>query len=388
MNKPLKLKYIDLFSGIGGFHFAMDLLGFECVFAAEIDKFAVETYYENFGINSYCDVTKLDPIEIPKHDILLAGFPCQAFSKAGQQRGLNDTRGTLFFDIEKILKSHKTKYIVLENVRNLVSHDSGNTWRVIKENLKLIGYRLTEEPFIISPHRVGVPHLRERVFILGIYDPIRSEVPLNINLKKSNFYIGNLSDFLDDKFEDKLLISDYEEMVLTAWNEFYLGLEEKIIGFPVWSSEFGKNYDTSNLPEWKRNFINKNRLLYEKNKKHIEYWLKKYNHLEHFVPTHRKFEWQAGSNINSLWEGIIQFRPSGIRVKKPDNFPALVAMVHIPIIGWQKRRISVREAARLQSFPENFIPNNNHSQAYKQLGNSVNVKIVELLTSNLILADC
>lgn len=379
-----KLKYVDLFSGIGGFHFAMDRLGYECVYAAEIDKYSVETYYENFAINSYCDITTLEPIEIPKHDILLAGFPCQAFSKAGHQKGLNDTRGTLFFEIERILKYHKSKYIILENVRNLVSHDSGNTWRVISTNLKHLGYRLTGEPLILSPHEIGIPHLRQRVFILGYYDPENVNVPLEINIEDSKSGESNINDFLDQEPHESLFISEYEEVVLTAWDEFYSGLKEKVIGFPVWSDEFDKEHDINNLPEWKQSFIKKNRSLYLNNKNHIDRWLNKYDNLDRFVPTHRKFEWQAGTNIKSLWEGIIQFRPSGIRVKKPDSFPALVAMVHIPIIGWEKRRISIREAARLQSFPETFIPNNNQIQAYKQLGNSVNIDLVEILTKSLV----
>lgn len=384
MKKKKKIKYLDLFAGIGGFHFAMDKFGYECVFAAEIDKYSVETYLENFGINSYCDVTQLDPNEIPSHDLLLAGFPCQAFSKAGNQRGLSDTRGTLFFDIEKILRVHRTKYILLENVRNLVSHDSGNTWNVIKNNLRILGYRLTLEPLILSPHQLGIPHLRERVFILGKYEPDNVDTPLDISGITTIKQTTNIIDVLETKYDTDLVISEYEEMVLNAWDEFYTGLNEKTIGFPIWSYEFRESYRLDYLPIWKRLFIEKNRRLYENNKDHIDSWLKKYNDLQHFVPTHRKFEWQAGESISSIWEGIIQFRPSGIRVKRPDNFPALVAMVHIPIIGWQKRRLSVREAARLQNFPENFIPNNNRAQAYKQLGNSVNVRIIEVLTKLLL----
>ena len=384
MKKKKNIKYLDLFAGIGGFHFAMDKFGYECVFAAEIDKYSVETYFENFGINSYCDVTQLDPKELPSHDLLLAGFPCQEFSKAGNQRGLSDTRGTLFFDIEKILRVHRTKYILLENVRNLVSHDSGNTWNVIKNNLRILGYRLTLEPLILSPHQLGIPHLRERVFILGKYEPDNVDTPLDISGITTIKQTTNIIDVLETKYDKELVISEYEEMVLNAWDEFYSGLNEKTIGFPIWSYEFRESYRLDDLPIWKRLFIEKNRRLYENNKVHIDSWLKKYNDLQHFVPTHRKFEWQAGESISSIWEGIIQFRPSGIRVKRPDNFPALVAMVHIPIIGWQKRRLSVREAARLQSFPENFIPNNNQAQAYKQLGNSVNVRIVEVLTKLLL----
>ena len=135
-----KFKFIDLFAGIGAFHIAMESLGGECVFASEIDKYAIETYAENFNINSNNDIIKTKAEDIPKHDVLCAGFPCQPFSNAGNKKGFVDTRGTLFFEIERILKYHKTPYIILENVRNLASHDNGNTWNVIKNSLKELGY--------------------------------------------------------------------------------------------------------------------------------------------------------------------------------------------------------------------------------------------------------
>ena len=130
------------------------------------------------------------------------------------------------------------------------------------------------------------------------------------------------------------------------------------------------------MPEWKKEFIRKNNNLYLENKEFIDSWLKKYNNLEDFIPTHRKFEWQAGKDYDSVWQCIIQSRPSGVRVKKPTCAPALVAMVHIPIIGPRKRRLTVKEAAKLQSFPENFIANENEQQAYKQFGNAVNVDVI------------
>lgn len=152
-----KFKFIDLFSGIGGFHQAMENLGGECVFASEIDPHCIQTYYNNYKIDANHNVREVAAEDIPVHDVLCAGFPCQAFSKAGFQKGMSDTRGTLFFEIERILQYHKTKYIILENVRNLVSHDQGNTWKTIHNHLKALGYRLTPVPIIISPHQFGVP---------------------------------------------------------------------------------------------------------------------------------------------------------------------------------------------------------------------------------------
>ena len=381
-----KFKFIDLFAGIGGFHQAMEQLGGECVFASEIDKYAIETYYENYGINSDCNIRDIDEKDIPKHDVLCAGFPCQTFSKAGKQLGFNDeTKGTLFFEIERILKYHKTKYIVLENVRNLVSHDNKKTWNTIYSHLKEIGYRLTKDPIIISPHQLGIPQLRERVVILGIYDPENADKDLNIKLPELMTKEDNdISSILETKkVANKYYISDYEKMVLTAWDEFYKGIKETVIGFPIWAVYFNEYFKHEKLPKWKEDFINKNINLYNNNKDFIDKWMEKYNYLKDFAPTHRKLEWQAGNSIKSLWDGIIQFRPSGIRVKKPTCFPALVAMVQIPIIGKYKRRLTVREAARLQSFPDSFIPNQNDQQAYKQFGNAVNVDVIKMMTEKL-----
>lgn len=378
MKKDMKkFKYIDLFAGIGGFHQAMSQLGGECVFASEIDPYAIETYKINYGIDSNNDITKVNEHDIPDHDVLCAGFPCQAFSKAGKQLGFQDeTKGTLFFDIERILLAKKPKYIILENVRNLVSHDGGNTWLIIREHLKKAGYRLTEKPLILSPHHFGIPQLRERVVILGIYSPTEVDTPLNIKFldlqQKSE---NNIKSIMEKGVLQEYRISLYEEKVLYAWDEFYQNIDIKTVGFPIWIDFFKK--DESNVnPKWKNEFIKKNNEFYRRNKSFIDIWLHKHK-VSEWVPTHRKFEWQSGDRISSLWDGIIQFRPSGIRVKTPTTFPALVAMVQIPIIGKEKRRLTVREAARLQSFPENFVPNSNIQQAYKQFGNAVNVEVIK-----------
>lgn len=386
-----KFKYIDLFSGIGGFHQAMDQLGGECVFSSEIDKYAIQTYKKNYNIDASHNVLESDyeDSRIPDHDVLCAGFPCQAFSKAGKRLGFDDeTKGTLFFEVERILSNHKTKYIVLENVRNLVSHDHGNTWKTIYNHLKALGYRLTPKPIIISPHQLGIPQLRERVVILGIYDPDNADKDLDIHfdkgIKKDE---NNIYSILEDEpVDSKYYISEYEEKVLAAWDEFYRGINRDVLGFPVWADYFVKEADEM-MPDWKKTFIRKNNELYNENKMFIDAWLYKYDNLKEFTPTHRKFEWQAGKSIKSIWEGIIQFRPSGVRVKKPTCFPALVAIVQIPIIGERKRRLTVREAARLQSFPDSFIPDDNDQQAYKQFGNAVNVEVIKLAAKKLFEYD-
>ena len=371
-------KFIDLFAGIGGFHQAMVQLGGECVLASEIDKYAIETYEENYHINSQINICDLKVEDVPEHDVLCAGFPCQAFSKAGKQEGFDDeTRGTLFFEIERILKHHHPKYIILEN-------DKGRTWKTIEEHLHKAGYRLTPKPLIVSPHHFGTPQLRERVVILGIYDPENVDDPLMIDLGKFQRKNDNsiYSILEEGEVDAKYNISEYEEKVLTMWDEFYQGIDLKVIGFPVWFEWFKKEAPDDFKP-WKKEFVRKNNELYQRNKEFIDSWIVKWDNLEWCTPTQKKFEWQAGETIDSIWEGLIQFRPSGVRVKTPTCFPALVAMVQIPIIGKYKRRLTVEEAARLQDFPENFIPNEIDQQAYKQFGNAVNVEVIKRCAKKL-----
>lgn len=384
--KKKKFKFIDLFAGIGGFHQAMVQLGGECVFASEIDESAINTYKKNYGIDSGVNIRDVAAEDIPEHDVLCAGFPCQAFSKAGPQTGFADeTKGTLFFEIERILKYHHTKYIILENVRNLVSHDNGKTWKTISSHLKKVGYRLTEKPLIISPHQLGTPQLRERVVILGVYDPKNTDKPLDISVKTEYTKDENSIYTIIEKNDDpEYKISEIEERTIQLWDDFYKGIKETVIGFPIWYDWFKKKAPKS-FPEWKAEFVRKNNELYKNNKEFIDEWEKKNDYLKWCNPTQRKFEWQAGNSIDSLWKGLIQFRPSGIRVKRDTCFPALVAMVQIPIIGAEKRRLTVREAARLQDFPEDFIPDESKQQAYKQFGNAVNVKVIKSAAEQLFL---
>ena len=250
-----KFTFIDLFAGIGGFHQAMSNLGGTCVMASEIDEYAIKTYRRNYGIESEEDITKINEKDVPDHDVLCGGFPCQSFSKAGKQMGFEDkTKGTLFFDITRILKEKKPSYIILENVRNLLSHDNKNTWNVIEETLSDIGYNI--KPVIMSPHQLGIPQLRERVYILGvkktIYDgELLFDIPDKKDKSKLNAYKAGI---FDEKVDSKYSISEHEEKVLRCWDEFYKGINLKVIGFPIWSFEFKETYDLNKLPAWKAEF--------------------------------------------------------------------------------------------------------------------------------------
>lgn len=375
--------FIDLFAGIGGFRIALQNLGGKCVFTSEWNKDAQKTYKNNFGELPFGDITKPEiKNEIPDDfDVLCAGFPCQPFSKGGFQNGFEDTRGTLFFDICQIVRKHKPKYIFLENVANVVSHDQGNTYKTILKNLDELGYYFPSEPLIISPDKFGIPILRPRVYI----PCVRKDIAKNNSSKIKNI-IGELEKQFTEKIDsiDSVLnitrknkISPYELKVLKMWDEFYRGIDLKIIGFPIWMEFFKYNENLDNFPIWKAKFIKKNIDLYNRNKRHIDKWLKKYDNLDWCVKTHRKMEWQAGKDYNSIFDCIIQFRPSGVRVKRPTKFSTLVAMNHQQIIGKYKRRLTIDESKRLQSFPEDYKLPKSNTVAMKQLGNSVNVTVVQ-----------
>ena len=378
--------FIDLFAGIGGFHIALEKLGGKCVFASEIDEKAQEVYEKNFNLRPKGDITKIDEKDMPSHDVLCAGFPCQPFSHAGFQKGMGETRGTLFFDIMRIVKHHKPKYLILENVQNLVKHDNGNTWRVISENLKEAGYIIPDEPIIVSPHQLGIPQHRKRVVILAQ----RKDLPNIKEVSHEEIHNGEttIDEILIDEEEIKNIhnykLNDEQIKIVNIWDEFAKNIKGKLPGFPVWADEFGKDYDYSKLPKWKQNFIIKNRQLYEDNKEFIDSWLNKHNHLQDLAPSRRKFEWQAGNSERDIWKLIFQFRPSGLRVKVGNHFPALVAITQTSILGKRKRKLTPRETARLQSFPDDFKLHPVDSVAYKQLGNAVNVEVIKFLAEKIL----
>nr|WP_315265456.1 DNA (cytosine-5-)-methyltransferase [Moraxella osloensis] len=234
-----KFTFIDLFAGIGGFHFALQQLGGKCVFASEIDVNAQKTYFVNHGLMPFGDITLAETkAKIPqKFDILCAGFPCQAFSIAGYQKGFSDSRGTLFFDIEQIIKSHRPKVVFLENVKNLVSHDKGNTFNIILDILK---NKLNYEVFykvLNTAEYANIPQNRERIFIVAFdkkqnFDTSKFEFPSKIKLTKT------IHDILDHDKKDEIFY--YHK------SKYYSQLLEEM-----------KNKDT--IYQWRRVYVRENK---------------------------------------------------------------------------------------------------------------------------------
>ncbi len=408
-DQDMSFKYIDLFAGIGGFHAALSALGGECVLASEIDKNAVRIYRSNWGITPKGDITELaneNGVNVPDHDVLVGGFPCQPFSKSGLQKGMDEARGTLFWNIARIIEVKKPKIVLLENVRNLTGPRHKHEWEVIIRTLRENGYKVSEKPFIVSPHRIrpdfgGRPQVRERVLIAATRFPtgvnsqhedpgipdlqwatsewnpqnwvLEEHLPLQVDLSKTEL--------------SKVKLSSDEMEWIEVWAQFVEIVKKDssngpMPGFPIWVDSWPihkvarRPIDT---PEWKHDFLDKNESFYKSHKKVLDPWLKKHNFLEHFPPSRRKFEWQA-QDAKNLWGCVMHFRPSGIRAKKSTYVPALVAITQTSIVGRSKRfkrRLTVREAARLQGFPDWFdFFDQKDSASYKQLGNAVNIGVI------------
>ena len=201
--KKEKFKYIDLFAGIGGIRLALEHVGGVCVFSSEWDDNACKTYKANFGDQPYGDITKIEAKDIPDFDILLAGFPCQPFSIAGKKAGFNhETQGTLFFDVERILKEKKPKAFLLENVKNLTAHDNGNTFKTIISLLEALGYCVYAK--VLNALDYGVPQKRERIIICGFLNKVNFEFPEPIPADQRK----TLSDILETNVDKKYYVKD------------------------------------------------------------------------------------------------------------------------------------------------------------------------------------
>src|SRR3989344_6672 len=419
-----ELRFVDLFAGLGGFHLALSDLGHKCVFACEIQKELRESYFGNFGIMPDGDIRQISVEDVPRHEILCAGFPCQSFSKAGFQEGLNDKeRGALFYELMKIIKHHKPKYLLLENVPNIKKHDSGKTWEKIEALLTGEGYDVSTEDF--SPHHFGIPQIRLRTYIVAVRGKLNGfKWPVHMEIKQPSSILS----ILDKNPKNARLLPINIRKCFQVWQELLdlLPNDEKI-PHPLWAMEFGANYpyesstphkikyselknyrgsfgkklvgknrkelfqnlpshairpDTK-FPRWKINMIRRNREFYLRNKKILDSWIPK---ILVFPSSFQKLEWNVGDGTRKLNKYIIQCRASGIRVKKLTTSPSLVAMnlSQIPIIPWENRYMTSEECIKLQSMEKLKVLPSQRSKVYVALGNAVNVEVVKLIASCLL----
>lgn len=416
------LAFIDLFAGLGGFHLALRDFGHRCVFASEIEPQLRKLYHQNFSLEAAGDVRKIDAADIPPHDLLCAGFPCQPFSKAGDQSGLdNPLWGDLFFHILRILRYHQPRFIMLENVPNFEKHDGGRTWAHAMELLRAEGYELQQKR--LSPHRFGIPQNRERIFIVGDRHglqgfawPEESDAPVDLRT------------VLDSNPPEARQLSAQLMRCIATWQAFLDGFppDEELPSFPVWGMEFGATYPFEEVtpyclsleelgrfrgahgipltnmdresafaslpsyarsqelrfPKWKQNFIRQNRELYHRHSSWLDEWRPQ---LLQYSASLQKLEWNAKGEPRQLSDKVLQVRASGLRAKRPTTAPSLVAMTttQVPIIAWENRYMTPRECAHLQSMDRINLPGT-PTRAYTALGNAVNVKLLKLIAKEFL----
>ncbi len=310
-----KFKFIDLFAGIGGIRLAFQNLGGKCVFTSEWDTYSKKTYEANFGEVPFGDITKISEQEIPDHDILLAGFPCQPFSIAGvskknalgREHGfLDETQGTLFFDVARIIKYKKPLAFMLENVKNLVSHDKGKTFKVITETLKELGYSIH---FKVLDGKHFVPQHRERIIIVGFKSEVFKGLE-TFNFPKMSDTKFAVKDILEPEVDKKYTLSDH-----------------------LW------------------------------------------NYLQEYAKKHKAKGNGFGFGLTDL---------NGISRTMSARYYKDGAEILIPQEGKAPRRLTPRECARLQGFPDKFLIPVSDNQAYKQFGNSVVTPLIQAVGGNIV----
>lgn len=300
--KNPKFTFIDLFAGIGGIRLGLETIGGECVLSSEIDKHCAVTYEANFNERPWGDITVIDEKAIPKFDLLAGGFPCQPFSMAGLKKGFEDTRGTLFFDIARIIEYHKPRVLFLENVKNLAVHDKGRTLTVIRKTLEDLGYHVHIE--VLNAKDFGVPQNRERVYIIGFIEDVPFQFPQPIGTETR---VGSI---LERNVDSKYTISD----------KLWAGHKRRKAEHKQKGNGFGYSL------------------------------------------------FDADSKYTSTISARYYKDGSEILISQRDMNP---------------RKLTPREAARLQGFPEKFKIPVSDVQAYKQFGNSVAVPVIEAISKKI-----
>lgn len=314
------LKFIDLFSGLGGFRIALEDKNCKCVFSSEIDKFVCDVYERNFNERPNGDITKIKSEDIPNFNILCAGFPCQPFSIGGLRKGFEDTRGTLFFEVARILKDKKPEAFILENVKGIVNHDNGNTLKVILSTLNELGYKYSYK--VLNALDYGIPQNRERWYCVGFRED------LNINIK-------------DDSRKD-LIFPKKKKL------EIYI---EDIID---------KNVIDHQITEIARNNI---MLHIDKIKSKNSYNNKRFIIANEIRPSRCSFR------NNGTFPCFTAKMGTGGN--------------NVPVIVEYNRKVTVKECLKVMGFPDGFIIKDNYNQSYKQIGNSVVVPIIKAIADNV-----
>lgn len=327
---------IDLFCGIGGFRLAMEANHVKCVFSSDIDAFAQKTYEANFGELPQGDITKIKESDIPKFDILTAGFPCQPFSYAGLGEGFEDqTRGTLFFEVCRILAYHKPKMFFLENVKGLVSHKQGKTLQVILRNLKKLGYDVHWT--VLSSLDFGLPQKRERWYCVGFDKKVDFEFPERMEKQPK------LRDIID-------LSDNSKSLKLTKFES------DRI------------DYHFANCHKQER--VQHDNSKYRSDTKKGKYGIFSFQKADGSLRFHVGDV--AKTQIQEAFYACL------------DTYAPTIIAGRTPKLWDIKRKLSVLEAKRLQGFPDDFKMPVSDNQAYKQLGNSVSVPIIERILKNMI----
>ena len=386
MSQPLT--FIDLFCGIGGFHQALDALGTKCILACDIDEKCRMNYEVNYGVKPVKDIKDINEKMLPDFDILCGGFPCQPFSNGGKKKTFEDKRGLLFDEIMRIVKEKQPRFLFLENVKHILKVSEGKVLAYIEQQIDEHGYVL--QRFQMSPHEYGVPQQRERIYFVCVRKDIYNEMPIQLINKDTS--VLTVSDILEDRnsIDNKYYLQGDILNVLEAWDEFIKHVDVgETLSPTILIHDAFKSYtdeEFNGLAAWRKDYMIKNRRILEKYKDFIGPWYTKHKELLSKREIYGKLEWQVGKvkENDSIFNYFMQLRQSGIRVKKEKYFPTLVAISQIPIYGREKRYITPRECARLQSFPDTYRIAPNDKVSYKQFGNSVNVKNVKTVIESTL----
>lgn len=411
-------RFADVFAGLGGFHVGLSRLGHECVFASEIDPVLQQIYTQNFGLKPAGDIRGLRAEDVPSHEILCAGFPCQPFSLAGKLEGPTCTEyGRLIDHVFRIVRAHKPEYVLLENVPNILAVADGRFWAGVERRLANLNY--ASDYRIYSPEQFGIPQRRNRLFVVASRKGLA-----HFRWPEASQDIRPLSQFVSGAVSGYRALEPRKVKVLNIWNRFVKRMDY-ITSDTVLAAEFGATYpidchptkyrswrtfkgafgaslrecETWNdalpfLPhyaaptmhgvaEWLRPFIRYSRKLYSADRRFSESWKRA---LIGVPNSWQKLEWRGDRRYRDIWMQTIQFRASGIRTMRPDFAPSLVAMTptQTPIIGSERRYMMVREAAALQSLEGLLVFPENNERAFRALGNAVNALIVEKIAAGLI----